>query len=143
MSAIVGICDAFDAMTSARPYRKPMPLERALSIIGENLGTQFDERFGKIFLTFGETENLRHIAGHSDDGIPLRHCATCGPTIVVRRNSVVNPQVFCPACGTGYQLDGDHNAPVPTGSHASAQDLEPEPDEELISRLIAQAPAFF
>ena len=30
---IVGICDAFDAMTSTRPYRQGMPVERALQII--------------------------------------------------------------------------------------------------------------
>ena len=30
---IVGICDAFDAMTSARPYRQGMHIDKALSII--------------------------------------------------------------------------------------------------------------
>ncbi len=35
---IVGICDAFDAMTSTRPYRRGMPIEKALAIIEENLG---------------------------------------------------------------------------------------------------------
>lgn len=31
-ASIVGICDAFDAMTSTRPYRKGMPISKALSI---------------------------------------------------------------------------------------------------------------
>jgi HD-GYP domain-containing protein (c-di-GMP phosphodiesterase class II) len=39
---IVSICDAFDAMTSTRPYRKGMQIERALDIIRDYLDTQFD-----------------------------------------------------------------------------------------------------
>lgn len=39
---LVGICDAFDAMTSTRPYRKGMPIARALDIIESELGQQFD-----------------------------------------------------------------------------------------------------
>ncbi len=39
---IVGICDAFDAMTSTRPYRRGMPTAQALAIIEENLGNAED-----------------------------------------------------------------------------------------------------
>ena len=39
---ILGVADAFDAMTSDRPYRKGMPRERAVEILNEESGKQFD-----------------------------------------------------------------------------------------------------
>jgi len=41
---IVGVVDAFDAMTSDRPYRDGMPVERAFSILESEAGAQFDPR---------------------------------------------------------------------------------------------------
>jgi len=38
---IIAVADAFDAMTSDRPYRKGMPLQKALSVIGAGAGKQF------------------------------------------------------------------------------------------------------
>jgi HD-GYP domain-containing protein (c-di-GMP phosphodiesterase class II) len=42
LGRIVSLADAFDAMTSARPYRKAMPLEEAVAEIDRCSGTQFD-----------------------------------------------------------------------------------------------------
>jgi len=39
---IVAIADVFDALTSERPYKKPFPLEKAMTIIKESRGTHFD-----------------------------------------------------------------------------------------------------
>jgi putative nucleotidyltransferase with HDIG domain len=39
---ILGVADAFDAMTSDRPYRLGMPQERAIEILREETGKQFD-----------------------------------------------------------------------------------------------------
>jgi HD-GYP domain-containing protein (c-di-GMP phosphodiesterase class II) len=39
---IVAVCDAFDAMTSDRPYRKALSLEEACDELTKNSGTQFD-----------------------------------------------------------------------------------------------------
>lgn len=41
LARIVGLADAFDAMTSNRPYRPTMPLERVLQEIRTHRGTQF------------------------------------------------------------------------------------------------------
>lgn len=41
-SRVIGVADAFDAMTSDRAYRSGMPADLALSIIRDNAGTQFD-----------------------------------------------------------------------------------------------------
>lgn len=52
MARIVSVADAFDAMTSDRPYRKAMPKEEAIKEILKNSGTQFDpgvvEKFAGI-----------------------------------------------------------------------------------------------
>ncbi len=47
---IVAIADAYDAMTSSRPYRKGMPPKQAAKEIEKNAGTQFSERLAEAFL---------------------------------------------------------------------------------------------
>ena len=57
LARCLAIADAFDAMTSDRPYRKGMPLEIALTQIEKNSGTQFDPELARIFVNlvrFGE-----------------------------------------------------------------------------------------
>lgn len=47
---ILGIADAYDAMTGIRPYRKtPLPHEEALKRIAEGSGTQFDPEIVEVF----------------------------------------------------------------------------------------------
>lgn len=52
---IVHITDAYDAMTTDRPYRRGMTHDKALSILREFAGSQFDPHVVKVFtnLTFG------------------------------------------------------------------------------------------
>lgn len=47
---IVAVADAFDAMTSSRPYRKGMPPKQAAKEIRKNMGTQFSSPVGEAFL---------------------------------------------------------------------------------------------
>lgn len=47
---IVAVVDAFDAMTSPRPYRPPLPLSGALAQIASGSGTQFDPAVVRAFL---------------------------------------------------------------------------------------------
>ncbi|HEY1239626.1 MAG TPA: HD domain-containing phosphohydrolase [Bryobacteraceae bacterium] len=46
---IVHVADAYDAMTSSRPYRRAMNREEALRILTENAGTQFDPAIVPVF----------------------------------------------------------------------------------------------
>ena len=138
---VVGICDAFDAMTSSRPYRKPTTVEQALGNLELGLATQFDETLGRLFIELGSVGVLEHIAGHCDDGIPLQSCTTCGPTLVVRREQRRGDYVYCRNCGGEYMLyDGGPAAPLvlrPTGAIGKAADLEPCADTAQIDRFIA------
>lgn len=92
---IVGICDAFDAMTSARPYRAPMPIPRALDLIAAERGTQFDAVLAETFIELGRAGRLAHVVGHSDNGIPLHECPMCGPTLVRHRESRPGDRLYC------------------------------------------------
>jgi diguanylate cyclase (GGDEF)-like protein len=46
---ILHIADAFDAMISGRPYRRPMTYDEALEELRRCAGTQFDPRFVELF----------------------------------------------------------------------------------------------
>jgi HD-GYP domain-containing protein (c-di-GMP phosphodiesterase class II) len=47
---IVGLADSFDAMISKRTYRRAMTIEETLEEIEKGLGTQFDEKAGRVFI---------------------------------------------------------------------------------------------
>lgn len=135
---IVGICDAFDAMTSSRPYRKGMPVEKALSIIEENLDRQFDRKMGELFIKMGRLGELNHIVGHSDIGIPLQNCVMCGPTIAVKRSHVLGAHLYCPSCTSEYsvQKSGGLFQITPTGNAGAASDLTPQVDTDVIADVV-------
>jgi HD-GYP domain-containing protein (c-di-GMP phosphodiesterase class II) len=50
LARIAGMADAFDAMTSDRPYRARMPIEKVRSEIERGIGAQFDERPARALL---------------------------------------------------------------------------------------------
>ncbi len=47
---IMAVADVFDALTSKRIYKPPFPLEKALSILQEGAGTQFDPKCVEVFM---------------------------------------------------------------------------------------------
>lgn len=49
---IMAVADAFDAMTSDRPYRKGMPIQKALAIIEEGKGSQWDPKYAQLFINY-------------------------------------------------------------------------------------------
>jgi putative two-component system response regulator len=60
---IVGIVDAYDAMTHDRPYRAGMSDDEALEELRRNRGAQFDPELTDLFVA-----NLGRIAAESGDG---------------------------------------------------------------------------
>lgn len=50
-SRILSVADAFDAMTSNRPYRKALSLDIAIAELSENSGTQFDPAIVDVFIS--------------------------------------------------------------------------------------------
>jgi two-component system cell cycle response regulator len=51
---IIGVCDAFDAMISARPYRKALNIDEARAELRQSAGSQFDPLVVEAFCTVME-----------------------------------------------------------------------------------------
>jgi two-component system cell cycle response regulator len=64
---VVGVCDAFDAMITSRPYRKAMPLEQAIAELRACAGTQFDPRVVDAFCA--EIASLPYQYGPASAGV--------------------------------------------------------------------------
>lgn len=143
MARIVGVCDAFDAMTSHRPYRAGMHRDRALSVIGEVSGAQFDRHVANTFLQMGGQGVFDHVISHSDEGIPLRECPMCGPTLVIRREHHAGDHVYCRNCTGEFELKDavEGLMAFPTGGKGGPADLEPDIDTALIARTVQAAVA--
>ncbi|MBY9027786.1 HD domain-containing protein, partial [Pseudomonas fluorescens] len=48
---VVAVADVFDALTTRRPYKEPMPLDVARNYLVENQGRQFDPTCVEAFLS--------------------------------------------------------------------------------------------
>jgi HD-GYP domain-containing protein (c-di-GMP phosphodiesterase class II) len=59
---LLAVADAFDAMTSTRPYRRALPTSRALAEIERCAGTQFDPEFAHAFIDAWNAGALRRPA---------------------------------------------------------------------------------
>jgi HD-GYP domain-containing protein (c-di-GMP phosphodiesterase class II)/HAMP domain-containing protein len=62
---ILFVADAFEAMTSDRPYRKALSNQMAIDELQRNMGTQFDERIVSVFSKIINTD------GHSRSEVRL------------------------------------------------------------------------
>ncbi|ALT79517.1 phosphohydrolase [Paucibacter sp. KCTC 42545] len=135
---LVGICDAFDAMTSTRPYRAGMPIAKSLDSIESALGRQFDQALGATFVRMGRAGAFDAVVGHSDEGIPLQHCPACGPTLVRTRSARAGDHLACPACAARFTWARSEQGlqALPTGELASAEELEPGLDRVQIEALV-------
>ncbi len=49
---VIAVVDAYDAMTHARPYRKPLSEDKAIQELKDFSGRQFDERIVRQFLDY-------------------------------------------------------------------------------------------
>lgn len=56
IARIIGVADAYDAMTADRPYRKGMSNEVAIDEIKKGAGTQFDPTIAKVMITLIENK---------------------------------------------------------------------------------------
>ena len=71
---IIHIVDAFDAMSSDRPYRKALPMADIIREFRANAGKQFDPKLTAVFLKMLEASNHENPspanAGKMKNGIP-------------------------------------------------------------------------
>ncbi len=140
IARIVSIADAFDAMTSTRPYRKGMTVGTALSILEKESGTQFDGELVKHMCELGSSGDLAHIVGHTADGLPVVTCPHCGPVIAIPRNTKDGHVIYCRACHAQLELhrvDGTFETEM-TGMTDDPRNLEPVANEDAVEDVLAQ-----
>ena len=96
---IVAVCDAFDAMTTSRPYRDAMSVEDALAEIRACAGTQFDPSVVDAFCE--EIASLPHRYGDRSAAIlsytvaasrPLRHRRRLRACLRAQRRIALKPR---------------------------------------------------
>ncbi len=84
---ILSLADAFDAMTTDRPYRNKLGLDEAFREVIKCCGTQFDERITKTFFNLllrelsGEVNELQ-ILPHLQDAV-VRDAVAVGSTLTM------------------------------------------------------------
>jgi HD-GYP domain-containing protein (c-di-GMP phosphodiesterase class II) len=142
VARIVGLADAFDAMTSTRSYRPGMPIERALAILDEEKGRQFDAGLVDAFVTLGRNgDKLAHIAGHSDRDVKLVTCPNCGPIIAVERDAADGDITACRNCAGLVRL---HRAAEGFSAEligfATLERLRPIAETAVFDEFIADVP---
>ena len=139
---IVSIADAFDAITSTRPYRRESPPQMAMEALRREQSLQFDSKLLDVFIELIQKDALNEIIGSSELGVPLVHCANCGPVITVPPNTQDGDIAICRICGTRHRLHrrGDAFEVEPTGEKGTADQLKPRPERSAIEAFVAQAP---
>lgn len=141
-SRIVGLVDAFDAMTSTRSYRKGMDLGKALGIIEQCRGSQFDADLSDALVALGRSGALEHVLGHSHENTPLASCPMCGPIVAVEPGTREGAHVYCRSCtgrlvvhrhGGGFEL-------AATGIMGKPEDLAPQVEVAAVENMAKMAP---
>jgi HD-GYP domain-containing protein (c-di-GMP phosphodiesterase class II) len=144
MARIVSIADAFDALTSTRPYRRGVTAAPAVTALIKDHGMQFDTALLDAFTEMIRLDSLRSIVGHSEEGILLVECPSCGPVITVTRRTKDGDIGYCRVCGSKHRLHRDDNTFVvePTGKMGSAEELKPRAEINSIEAFISRAPKY-
>ena len=101
-SNLVHVCDVFDALRTDRPYREAWPTERALGIIEEGAGPEFDAELARAFVTM-----MRQWEGRIAE--------------VGADRPVVDPSAPAPAAGASPPAAGDQG-PGPDASTPGTPD---------------------
>lgn len=144
IARMVCISDAFDALTSTRPYRRQVSTSAAMAALKLEHGTQFDAELLVTFNGLANSGDLDSIVGHSAPEVPLVNCPSCGPVIVVGRETQDGDLSYCRVCGSQHRLHrrGGTFEVAPTGEVSTADQLKPKPEWGTIQAFIDHAPTF-
>lgn len=116
---LFAVVDAFDAMTSSRPYRAGLPLAEALHEMQRRRGQQFDPAMAEAFVRLLERGLFDDIMGHSDVGVRIGLCPQCGPVIDVRANHRPGDLLACRVCAAAFRITAIN------AGHAQLEPVDP------------------
>lgn len=137
---IVSVADAFDAMTSTRPYRKGMPLEKALAILQLEKDKQFDANVVSVFESLARNGSLAGIIGRSSYDRKLGVCPEHGETIIIPRIALDGDIVYCNQCKGKFRLHSANNKFELEFTNDFQPDLKPVIEIDQITEYVSAAP---
>jgi len=102
---VVGVADCWDALTSNRPYRKGMDIQKARSIIEEGRGTQFDPDCAEAFLRCLDAGRINEILQnyHETDEKSIV-CPFCSTNIRIPEKANTGEVFGCKVCHRQVKL---------------------------------------
>lgn len=103
---LLAVADAFDAMTSDRPYRKAMDAEEAIRIIKRESRRQFDPRVVEAFLRAWDKGRITKAMLSSAEQVKIVQCPYCSSKIEIRPDSAAPYLIHCPTCLKRARLQG-------------------------------------
>jgi HD-GYP domain-containing protein (c-di-GMP phosphodiesterase class II) len=96
---VVAVADAFDAMTSSRPYRKGMEPDVAIAEIERNRGTQFDPACADALIKVYREGRLSHILQRYHEGAEKSLiCPFCSTYVVLAAACEPGSLIECIVC---------------------------------------------
>jgi hypothetical protein len=132
---IVAVADAYDCMTSARSYKKPLPAAQARYELTRNSGTQFDAEVvrallrvsvGRLHLAAGPLSWLAQFPGFRE-GVTVASGAGAPASALVGSAAVITAAAFgglaVPSAGVSSAVAAE---PAPTSTEVV---VDQEPDE--------------
>jgi len=139
---LICLADAFDALTSSRPYRKGTKIEDALSLLMKDSGSQFNPGLLEALKALSLGSQLVHVVGHSDEGIPLIDCPACGAVFAIGRKMRDGDIAFCRTCTGKMVMHKKENTFMPefTGTTGAPGDLQPMPNMDVITDFVKKIP---
>lgn len=78
LARIIAIVDVFEALTSERPYRNPMPADQALRYVRKGAGTQFDPALVPLFEALFERGDIDVSGERAADGVQVELSGSTG-----------------------------------------------------------------
>ena len=72
IARIISVADAYDAMTSSRSYREPIPPEKVIQELTRGIGTQFDPEYAGIMLDCLGSDGVFRPRSSDEDKNPLQ-----------------------------------------------------------------------
>ncbi len=104
---LLAVCDAFDAMTSHRPYRETREPDDAIRELKLNQGHQFDPEMVEAFLDVwnrGEVASILQDYARGGKSVPCPFCSTHIPLGEDPREGVI---LECPVCAKACVITRD------------------------------------
>lgn len=137
---IMSVSDAFDAMTSSRPYRQSLGAERALIILKEACGKQFDLGIVQHLDNLYAQNALMDVLGHGGFGRKMLACPVCGPVIAPSSEHRDGDHIMCPACTGDYILHRHGDTYEVEFTHQMLNLYEPKADNDTIDYVVKVSP---